>query len=123
MCGEVDKNVMNTLQYVIDNSKSPFSVYLEGDNPIVPTKKRWLNPDGTIKAKDGIMLLDEEENQTRITYGFQDVYYYLADCLLYTDDGDGNLVNATKEQLIQIHDYFKSKGVEVDEECDRFIRN
>lgn len=104
----VDKRPVNTLQYMLDNSKIGDSVlvYEDGDQQICDLPKRLLKKDGSVKVKNGLMLFDTEENKI-IAKTPQEVYEFCDDCLIFDTE-----MNCTEKQKMQVLNWFEKYGVQ-----------
>lgn len=103
----VDNRPINTLQYMLDNSKigDYVFVYEDGDQQICDLPKRLLKKDGSVRVKNGLMLFDVEKNKV-IANTPQEVYDFCDDCLIFDTE-----MNCTEEQKEQVLKWFEQFGV------------
>ena len=103
MITKVDERPINTLQYMIDNSKIPFTVYENGDQCISDLPGEYLNENGSVKVENGLMLWDEEELEV-YREGAQEVADCLWGCLIFDTD-----MNCSKGQLKQVCEWLRKE--------------
>ena len=102
---------INTLQAMMDNSHlgDVLTVYEDGDRQVYINAKmpdKYLHADGSVRCPAGLMLFSEEDKAVEAD-GAEAVFHYLDGCLIFDTE-----LNCTKEQLVQVLDYFESFGVQ-----------